>query len=63
MWRIAEAIQGYLRKAGMDVQVEQQALSAWFASGMNGEYSMTTLQICYDAFFPRADTAFRVAGI
>ncbi|MGY4601512.1 ABC-type transport system substrate-binding protein [Bradyrhizobium sp. GM22.5] len=29
----------------MDVQVEQQALSAWFASGINGEYSMTTLQL------------------
>ncbi|MGY3146455.1 peptide/nickel transport system substrate-binding protein [Bradyrhizobium sp. USDA 3397] len=43
--RIAEAIQGYLRKAGMDVQVEQQALSAWFASGINGDYSMTTLQL------------------
>lgn len=43
--RIAEAMQEYLRKAGMDVQIEQQALSAWFAGGIAGEFSFTPLQL------------------
>ncbi|WP_210347633.1 ABC transporter substrate-binding protein [Bradyrhizobium diazoefficiens] len=43
--RIAEAIQEYLRKAGMDVQVEQQALPAWFAGGINGDFSLTPMQL------------------
>ncbi|MET4754519.1 ABC transporter substrate-binding protein [Bradyrhizobium sp. RT11b] len=43
--RIAEAMQEYLRKAGMDVQIEQQALSAWFAGGIAGEFSLTPMQL------------------
>ena len=37
-------MQGYLRKIGMDVQVQQLAVPAWLAANVNGEMSMTPLQ-------------------
>ncbi len=41
---LAQAIQGYLRKAGMDVQVQQLAVPAWLAANINGDMSMAPLQ-------------------
>jgi peptide/nickel transport system substrate-binding protein len=41
---LAQAMQGYLRKAGMDVQVQQLATPAWLAANVNGDMSMTPLQ-------------------
>ena len=41
---LAQAIQGYLRKAGMDAQVERLASPAWLAANINGDMSMTPLQ-------------------
>ncbi|XIA67516.1 ABC transporter substrate-binding protein [Bradyrhizobium sp. TZ2] len=41
---ISQAMQGYLRQAGMDVQIEQLALSAWFAASIAGNFSLTPLQ-------------------
>ncbi|MDQ2803265.1 MAG: ABC transporter substrate-binding protein [Pseudomonadota bacterium] len=41
---IAQAIQGYLRKAGMDAQVQQLAVPAWLAANIKGNMSMTPLQ-------------------
>jgi peptide/nickel transport system substrate-binding protein len=41
---LAQAIQGYLRKAGMDATVTQLASPAWLAANIKGEMSMTPLQ-------------------
>jgi peptide/nickel transport system substrate-binding protein len=41
---LAQAMQGYLRKIGMDVQVQQLATPAWLAANTSGEMSMTPLQ-------------------
>jgi len=41
---IAQAIQGYLRKAGMDAQVQQLAVPAWLAANIKGDMSLTPLQ-------------------
>ena len=41
---LAQAMQGYLRKAGMDVQVQQLATPAWLAANINGDMSITPLQ-------------------
>ena len=41
---LAQAIQGYLRKAGMDAQVTQLAVPAWYAANLNAESSLTPLQ-------------------
>ena len=41
---LAEAMQGYLRKAGMDARVERLATPAWLASNIKGDMSMTPLQ-------------------
>ena len=41
---LAQAMQGYLRKIGMDVQVQQLAVPAWLAANVNGDMSMTPLQ-------------------
>jgi peptide/nickel transport system substrate-binding protein len=41
---IAQAIQGYLRKVGMDAQVEQLAVPAWLAANIKGDMSLTPLQ-------------------
>jgi peptide/nickel transport system substrate-binding protein len=41
---LAEAMQGYLRKAGMDAQVERLASPAWLAANIKGNMSMTPLQ-------------------
>lgn len=41
---IAQAIQGYLLKVGMDAKVEQQAVPAWLASNIKGNMSLTPLQ-------------------
>ncbi len=41
---LAQAIQGYLRKAGMDATVTQLATPAWLAANINGDMSMTPLQ-------------------
>jgi peptide/nickel transport system substrate-binding protein len=41
---LAQAMQGYLRKFGMDVSVQQLATPAWLASNVNGETSMAPLQ-------------------
>ena len=41
---IAQAIQGYLRKAGMDATVEQMATPAWLAANIKGDMSLTPLQ-------------------
>ena len=41
---LAQALQGYLRKAGMDAQVEQLASPAWLAANIKGDMSMTPLQ-------------------
>jgi peptide/nickel transport system substrate-binding protein len=41
---LAQAMQGYLRKAGMDAQVERLASPAWLAANIKGDMSMTPLQ-------------------
>lgn len=41
---IAQAIQGYLRKAGMDAQIQQLAVPAWLAANIKGDMSLTPLQ-------------------
>jgi peptide/nickel transport system substrate-binding protein len=41
---LAQAIQGYLRKAGMDAQVTQLAVPAWLAANIKGDMSLTPLQ-------------------
>jgi peptide/nickel transport system substrate-binding protein len=41
---LAQAIQGYLQKAGMDAQVQQLATPAWLASNIKGDMSLTPLQ-------------------
>jgi peptide/nickel transport system substrate-binding protein len=41
---LAQAIQGYLRKAGMDATVQQQATPAWLAANIKGDMSLTPLQ-------------------
>lgn len=41
---LAQAIQGYLRKAGMDATVEQMATPAWLAANIRGDMSLTPLQ-------------------
>lgn len=41
---IAQAIQGYLRKAGMDASVRQLAVPAWEAANQKGDMSLTPLQ-------------------
>ncbi|MCQ8783092.1 ABC transporter substrate-binding protein [Mangrovibrevibacter kandeliae] len=41
---IAQAIQGYLRKAGMNAEVEQLATPAWLAANIHGDMSLTPLQ-------------------
>jgi peptide/nickel transport system substrate-binding protein len=41
---LAQAIQGYLRKAGMDAQVTQLAVPAWLSANIKGDMSLTPLQ-------------------
>jgi peptide/nickel transport system substrate-binding protein len=41
---LAQAMQGYLRKVGMDAQVQQLAIPAWLAANIAGEMSLTPLQ-------------------
>ena len=41
---LAQAIQGYLRKAGMDASVQPMATPAWLAANVKGEMSLTPLQ-------------------
>jgi peptide/nickel transport system substrate-binding protein len=41
---IAQAIQGYLRKVGMDAKVQQLAVPAWLAANIKGNMSLTPLQ-------------------
>lgn len=41
---IAQGIQGYLRKVGMDVTVTQLAVPAWLAANISGNMSLTPLQ-------------------
>jgi len=41
---IAQAIQGYLRKAGMDATIQQLAVPAWLAANIKGNMSLTPLQ-------------------
>ena len=41
---LAQAIQGYLRKAGMDAGVELMATPAWLASNIKAETNITPLQ-------------------
>lgn len=41
---IAQAIQGYLRKAGMDATLEQLAVPSWLAANIKGNMSLTPLQ-------------------
>ena len=41
---LAQAMQGYLRKIGMDVAVQQLAVPAWLAANVNGDMSITPLQ-------------------
>jgi peptide/nickel transport system substrate-binding protein len=41
---LAQAIQGYLRKAGMDASVQQMAGPAWLAANIKGDMSLTPLQ-------------------
>lgn len=41
---IAQAIQGYLKKAGMEVNVTQLAVPAWLAANIQGNMSLTPLQ-------------------
>ena len=41
---LAQAMQGYLQKAGMEVQVQQLAVPAWLAANIKGDMSLTPLQ-------------------
>ncbi|MGI4801762.1 MAG: ABC transporter substrate-binding protein [Janthinobacterium lividum] len=41
---LALAIQGYLRKVGIDASVEQMATPAWLAANINGQSSMAPCQ-------------------
>ena len=41
---LAQAIQGYLRKAGMDASVQLMATPAWLNANVKGEMSLTPLQ-------------------
>ncbi len=41
---LAQAIQGYLRKVGMDASVQLLATPAWLAANAKGEMSLTPLQ-------------------
>ena len=41
---IAQAIQGYLNKIGMDAKVQQLAVPAWLAANVKGNMSLTPLQ-------------------
>lgn len=41
---IAQAIQGYLQKVGMEANVQQLASPAWLAANINGDMSLTPLQ-------------------
>ncbi len=41
---LAQAIQGYLRKAGMDASVQQLATPAWLDANLKGQMDMTPLQ-------------------
>jgi len=41
---IAQAIQGYLRRSGMDAQIQQLAAPAWLAANIKGDMSLTPLQ-------------------
>ena len=41
---LAQAIQGYLRKVGMDASVQQMAGPAWLAANIKGDMSLTPLQ-------------------
>lgn len=41
---LAQAMQGYLQKAGMDAQVVQLAVPAWLAANIKGDMSLTPLQ-------------------
>ena len=41
---MAQAIQGYLRAAGMDAQVQLLATPAWLAANIKGDMSLTPLQ-------------------
>jgi len=41
---LAQALQGYLRKVGMDAQVFQMAVPAWLAANIKGDMSLAALQ-------------------
>lgn len=41
---LAQAMQGYLQKVGMEVNISQLATPAWLASNINGDMSLTPLQ-------------------
>lgn len=41
---LAQAIQNYLQKIGMEVNVQQLASPAWLAANINGDMSLTPLQ-------------------
>ncbi len=41
---LAQAIQGYLRKAGMDASVQLLATPAWLATNIKGDMALTPLQ-------------------
>ena len=41
---LAQAIQGYLRKAGMDASVQMLATPAWLAANLKGDMDLTPLQ-------------------
>lgn len=41
---LAQAIQGYLRKVGMDAHVVELAVPAWLAANIRGDMSLTPLQ-------------------
>jgi peptide/nickel transport system substrate-binding protein len=41
---LAQAMQGYLQKIGMEVNVQQLASPAWLAANINGDMSLTPLQ-------------------
>jgi peptide/nickel transport system substrate-binding protein len=45
---LAQAIQGYLIKFGMDASVEQLAVPAWLAANIKGDINMTPLQFVDD---------------
>jgi len=45
---LAQAIQGYLLKFGMDATVQQLAVPAWLAANIKGQINMTPLQFVDD---------------